>query len=109
MFICWLFIGSSEFTALFHQHRQPQRQHKPTDGSLSDTTYSNYSDLQNYYSTTSNYSSWLRNNSAYTASLPARASTGKFLSTYFTSVFNLFFFCRVIFVHFCKLNLFDMY
>lgn len=75
--------GSNDYAALFHQHRQQQqqqqqqRQHKPTDGSLSDTTYSNYSEIQNYYSNNSPYSSWLRNSSAYTASLPTRASTGK--------------------------------
>lgn len=68
---------------MFQQHRQQQqqhqqRQHKPTDGSLSDTTYSNYSELHSYYSNNSPYSSWLRNSSAYTASLPSRTSTGRY-------------------------------
>lgn len=75
-----IYLGSSEYAALFHQHRQQQqsRQHKPTDGSLSDTTYSNYAELHNYYSNNSPYSSWLRNSSTYTASLPSRTSTGRF-------------------------------
>ncbi|KAJ9581339.1 hypothetical protein L9F63_023483, partial [Diploptera punctata] len=66
--------GSSEHAALFHSHRSQQRTHRPTDGSLSDTTYSNYADLQNYYANSSPYSSWLRYSATYTASLPARAS-----------------------------------
>ncbi|KAJ4436121.1 hypothetical protein ANN_18748 [Periplaneta americana] len=66
--------GSSEHAALFHSHRSQQRAHRPTDGSLSDTTYSNYADLQNYYANSSPYSSWLRYSATYTSSLPARAS-----------------------------------
>jgi len=68
--------GSSEHAALFHSHRGQQRGHRPTDGSLSDTTYSNYADLQNYYANSSPYSSWLRYSATYTSSLPARASAG---------------------------------
>ena len=68
--------GSSEHAALFHSHRGQQRVHRPTDGSLSDTTYSNYADLQNYYANSSPYSSWLRYSATYTSSLPARASAG---------------------------------
>ncbi|KAK6631851.1 hypothetical protein RUM43_013917 [Polyplax serrata] len=70
--------GSNDYAALFHQHRSPhqQRQHKATDGSLSDTAYSNYSEIHNYYANNSPYSSWLRSSSTYTASLPSRTSTG---------------------------------
>ncbi|PNF13684.1 hypothetical protein B7P43_G15281 [Cryptotermes secundus] len=66
--------GTSEHAALFHPHRGQQRGHRPSDGSLSDTTYSNYADLQNYYANSSPYSSWLRYSATYTSSLPARAS-----------------------------------
>ena len=71
--------GSSEHAALFHSHRGQQRTHRPTDGSLSDTTYSNYADLQNYYANSSPYSSWLRYSATYTSSLPARASASKYI------------------------------
>ncbi|XP_063244116.1 protein sickie isoform X2 [Bacillus rossius redtenbacheri] len=59
----------------FYYRGQP-RVMKPTDGSLSDTTYSNYADVQNYYANSSPYSSWLRHSATYTASLPTRASSG---------------------------------
>lgn len=45
------------------------RPYRPSDGSLSD---SNYTDLQSYYN--SPYGSWLRHSSAYTASLPTRSN-----------------------------------
>jgi neuron navigator 2 len=77
--------GSSEHAALFHSHRSQQRGHRPTDGSLSDTAYSNYADLQNYCASSSPYSSWLRYSATYTSSLPARASAGKSFSIFITA------------------------
>nr|CAD7452239.1 unnamed protein product [Timema tahoe] len=62
--------GSSGDYASFLYRGGQRPPPKPTDGSLSDTTYS---ELHNYNSP---YSSWLRHSATYTASLPVRASSG---------------------------------
>nr|CAD7446203.1 unnamed protein product [Timema bartmani] len=61
--------GSSGDYASFLYRGGQRPPPKPTDGSLSDTTYS---ELHNYNSP---YSSWLRHSATYTASLPVRASS----------------------------------
>lgn len=62
-----LLLGSQSLPKSRTSHPHAERD----TGSLSD---SNYADLA---SLASPYSSWLRHTSAYTASLPARSTTGK--------------------------------